>query len=170
MCSITAGEVTPDVEQASTGDAFEFGPEKDDPESGLRDIHDNRILCAGGVGGKGNVEVLIFSGRRRLVLIGERSPRMLVDAGSPHAPEVESELIHEWVDLLGERRLNKPRFGHAGLIKRLLDGVGAGISCTTGGVRSSGISYNRRLANIALRMESLDASKEILALAARSSC
>ena len=161
MCSITAGEVTPDVEQASTGDEFEFGPEKDEPESGLRDIHDNRILCAGGVGGRGNVEVLIFSGGQELVLIGERSLCVLVDVGSPHALEVESELIHELADLLGERRLNKSRFGHAGLNKRLLDGVGAGVSCTTGGVRSSGISYSRRLANIALRMESLDASKEL---------
>jgi hypothetical protein len=162
MCSITAGEVAPDIEEASTGDEFEFKAENDDPESGLRDIHDNRILCAEGVGGRGNVEVLVFSGGQRLVLTGERSPsRVLVDAGSPHAFEVESELSHEWADLLGERRLKKPRFGHAGLNKRLLDGVDARVSCTTGGVRSSGISYSRRLANIALRMESLDASKEL---------
>lgn len=162
MCSITAGEVAPDVEEPSTGDEFEFQAENDDPESGLRDIHDNRILCAGGVGGRGNVEVLVFNGGQRLVLTGERSPsRVVVDAGGPHALEVESELIHEWEDLLGERRLKKLRFGHGGLNKRLLDGVDAGVSCTTGGVRSSGISYSRRLANVALRIESLDASKEL---------
>jgi len=154
MCSITAGEVVPDVERASMGDEFEFKTDNDDPESGLRDIHDTRILCAGGVGGRGNVEIFIFSGGQGLAMTGERSPsRVLVDAGSPDVFEVESELIHEWVDLFGERRLNRPKFGHAGFNKRLLDDVGAGVSCTTGGVGSSGISYNRRVPNIVLRME-----------------
>lgn len=75
------------------------------------------------------MEVLVFNGGQRLVLTGERSPsRVVVDAGGPHALEVESELIHEWEDLLGERRLKKLRFGHAGLNKRLLDGVDAGVS------------------------------------------
>ena len=154
MCSITAGEVVPDVvERASMGDGFEFKTDNDDPESGLRDIHDTRILCAGGVGGRGNVEIFIFSDGQGLVLTGERSPTCgFDDAGSPDVLEVESELIHEWVDLLGERRLNKPKFDHVGFNKRLLDG-NAGASCTTG-VGSSGISYSRRVSNIVFRMES----------------
>ena len=66
-----------------------------------------------------NVEVLIFNGGQKLVLTGEQSPsRVVIEADSPHTLKVESKLIHEWVDLLGERRLNKSRFGHAGLNKQ----------------------------------------------------
>jgi hypothetical protein len=171
MCSITAGEIIPDVEQVSTGDEFEFKLENDDPESGVRDIHGNRILCAGGVGGRGDVEIFTCIGEQRLMSTGDltRSPsRVFVGVGGPHTLEAGMELIQEWVDLLGERRSNKLRFVQAGFNKRLPEDDGGGdggarVSCTKGGEGNSGISYSRRLVNIATLMESLDDSKEVLA-------
>jgi hypothetical protein len=138
LCSITGGEITPDVEQHSTGCEFESKIENDDCESEVRDIHGNRILCAGEVGGRDNVEILAGD----LV----RSPsRVFVGAGGPHAFEAGLELNQDRLDLLGERRSNKLSFGHAGLNRRLLDddgaaGGGARVSCTKGEEGKSGIS------------------------------